>query len=73
MSFDPLTAAFDLKTERRWQVRKLIIATNLLLLGFAFFADYNGIVISQFIQITNGFQLASGAWFIADYATKPQE
>ena len=63
----------DIRSERRWRIRLTIVAVNLILLGLAFFADYNGIKIAQFIQAVNGFQLASAGWFVADYATKPKE
>jgi hypothetical protein len=63
----------DLKSERRWLVRQVIIAVNLLLLGITFFADYNGLKLVTFLTAVNGFQIASAGWFIADYATKPKE
>ena len=63
----------NLKTERRWAVRKLIIAVNLLLIGFAFYADYIAMDGKLFVSAMNGFQGASAVWFAADYATKPKE
>lgn len=63
----------DVKSERRWMVRQLIIATNLLVLGVAFYADYNGLVLNSFVWSASGFQGASAVWFAADYATKPKE
>ena len=62
-----------IKSERRWQVRKLIIATNLSILGLVFFSDYNEIKLEHFMVAVTGFQAASAGWFIADYATKPKE
>lgn len=60
----------SIKSERRWQVRKLIIAINLIILGFAYWLDFHGIKAEQFMSATEGFQLASAAWFSADYMTK---
>ena len=63
----------NLSSERRWQVRKLIICVNLLLLGLAFYADSSGLKLDAFVWASAGFQGASASWFIADYATKPED
>lgn len=60
-----------LKTERRWQIRQLIIAVNLFILGLAFYADYNQITLTAFSWAASGFQGASAIWFSADYLSKP--
>lgn len=62
-----------IKTERRWLVRQLIIAVNLLLIGIAFYMDFNLIKADVYQMAMNGFQGASAIWFAADYATKPME
>ena len=62
-----------LSSERRWQVRKLIILVNLLILGLAFFADFVALKLDAFVWAAAGFQGASASWFIADYATKPKD
>ena len=62
-----------LTSERRWMVRQTIIATNLLLLGIAFYMDYYVIKADAFQMAMNGFQGASAVWFAADYATKPKD
>ena len=59
-----------IKSERRWQVRKLIIAVNLLILGFSYWLDVCAISAPMFSHAIDGFQIASGVWFAADYATK---
>lgn len=61
------------KSERRWQIRKLIFVVNLMILGLAFFMDYAGIKADAFQWAANGFQLASAVWFSADYATSPKD
>lgn len=62
-----------IKSERRWQIRKLIILVNLMLLGLAFYMDYNTIVAAVFLNAMMGFQTASAIWFAADYATTPKD
>lgn len=62
-----------LKTERRWQVRKLIILVNLFVLGFAYYMDVNHIKADVFKDAMNYFQIFSGIAFAADYMTKPEE
>lgn len=63
----------NLKNERRWQVRKLIILVNLMVLGLSFYMDYVGIKAEAFQMGMNGFQGASAFWFSADYLSKPSE
>lgn len=63
----------DIKSERRWQIRKLIIAVNLILLGVAYYMDVMGIKGNMFMSTVDGFQLASAGWFAADYWTIPKE
>jgi len=62
----------DIKSERRWWVRQTIIAINIVILGVAFYADYNGISLDSFKWAVGGFQTASGVWFVADYYTRPR-
>lgn len=64
---------YNIKSERRWQVRKLIILTNLMLLGIAYYMDYHGIEAVVFVDAMNGFQLASAGWLGVDYWTTPKE
>lgn len=63
----------DLSSERRWQVRKLIILVNLMILGIAFAADASGIKLDAFKAAMHGFEAFSALAFAADYATKPKE
>lgn len=56
--------------ERRWYVRQLLIAVNLLILGIAFYADATGIPLDSFKNAMAGFEVFTGLAFMADYATK---
>ena len=60
----------DTKSERRWMVRQLLIAVNLMLLGIAFYMDATDIKADVFINAMNGFQAFSALAFSADYVTK---
>ena len=61
------------KSERRWLVRQTLIATNLLVLGIVFYADYNGAELDAFKWAVAGFNSFTTIAFVADYATKPRE
>lgn len=63
----------SVSSERRWMVRQLIIAVNLLILGIAFYSDFEQLKLDAFVWASAGFQAASATWFVADYATKPKD
>lgn len=54
------------KAERRWWVRQLIIAVNIIVLGVTFYADAVGIKLDAFVWAAGGFQGASAAEFYAN-------
>lgn len=60
----------NIKSERRWLVRQLLIAVNIMLLGIAYYMDYSGIEPNAFINAINGFQVFTGLAFSADYISK---
>ena len=61
------------KSERRWLVRQLLIAVNLMLLGIAYYMDATGIKADVFINAMNGFQAFTALAFGADYMSVPKE